>query len=62
MKLLEAKTSNAVAVEDSIHGFKSATSAGLKCIIIKNSFMSVSDFSGAEEIIDSITDLPKILL
>lgn len=51
----------AVAVEDSARGLKSAVAAGLDCIVIRHSFTATQNFSGAKLMVDSIRDLPGVL-
>ena len=61
MKLMNVESSSAVAVEDSFHGVTAALTAGLKCIVVRNDFMSGAGIEGVETIVDSIRDLPKTL-
>jgi HAD superfamily hydrolase (TIGR01509 family) len=56
-----ADPAEAVAVEDSARGLKSAIAAGLDCIIIRHPFTATQDFSGAKRMVDSIRDLPEAL-
>lgn len=51
----------AVAVEDSARGLKSALAAGLECIVIRHPFTAAQDFSGATLMVDSIRDIPDAL-
>ena len=48
----------ALAIEDSSRGLVSASSAGLRCAIVRNDFTEVQDFSGAWCVLDSIQELP----
>ncbi len=57
LKRFGADTSEAVVIEDSGRGLKSALAAGIDCIIVKNDFTSLHDFSKATRITDTITDL-----
>ena len=56
-----ADPGEAVAVEDSARGLKSAISAGLDCIVIRHPFTAAQNFSGARLMVDSIRDLPGVL-
>jgi HAD superfamily hydrolase (TIGR01509 family) len=56
-----ADAREAVAIEDSARGLKSAIAAGLDCIIIRHPFTATQDFSGAWRIVDSIRDVPVAL-
>lgn len=56
-----ADPAEAVAVEDSARGLKSAVAAGLDCIVIRHPFTATQDFSGAHQLVDSIRDLPGAL-
>jgi HAD superfamily hydrolase (TIGR01509 family) len=51
----------AVAVEDSARGLKSAVSAGIDCIIVENEFTHTHDFSVAAAKVGSIRDLTILL-
>lgn len=62
MRLFKANPDECVVVEDSARGLKSAVSADIDCIIIKNEFTKNHDFSGAKNIINKISELPKLLL
>lgn len=56
-----ADPADAVAIEDSARGLKSALAAGLDCIVIRHPFTAAQDFSGAWRIVDSIRDVPAAL-
>jgi HAD superfamily hydrolase (TIGR01509 family) len=56
-----ADPAEAVAVEDSARGLKSAIAAGLDCIVIRHPFTAAQNFSGAKLMVDSIRDLPGVL-
>lgn len=56
-----AKPEEAVVVEDSARGLKSAVAAGIDCLIIRHPFTAAQDFTGACGFVDSISELPKIL-
>ena len=53
-----ASPAEAVAVEDSERGLKSAIAAGLDCIIVRHPFTAAQNFSGACRIVESIRDVP----
>ena len=61
MELLGATAARSVAVEDSRRGLTSATTAGLRCFIVRSEFMTRSDFDGAHAVLDHIRDLPPAL-
>lgn len=50
-----------IIVEDSERGLKAAIAAGIKCYVIPTELTKNSDFSGAESILNSISELPDIL-
>ena len=50
----------AVAVEDSRNGLVAATAAGLRCVVVRNSYTAAQDFSGADLVVDEFTD-PALL-
>lgn len=56
-----AAPAEAVAIEDSARGLKSALAAGVDCIVIRHPFTAAQDFSGAWRIVDSIRDVPAAL-
>lgn len=56
-----AAASEAVAIEDSARGLRSARAAGVDCIVIRHPFTASQDFSGARTIVDSIRDVPRAL-
>ena len=56
-----AKPHEAIVIEDSSRGLKSAVAADLECIIVHNPFTAKQDFSSAKQIIGSIKELPSIL-
>ena len=61
LKKFNAQPEEALVIEDSARGLAAALAAGLKCVIIRNSFTAADDFSGASHVIDSIRDLPQVL-
>ena len=56
-----AQPSQALAVEDSARGLRSACAAGIPCVAIRTPFTASDDFTGAFRIVDSIRDLPSLL-
>jgi HAD superfamily hydrolase (TIGR01509 family) len=56
-----APPSEALAIEDSSRGLRSAIAAGVDCVIIRNAFTATQDFSGAHSILDSVRELPLLL-
>jgi len=52
---------DAIVVEDSQRGLRSAVAAGIECVIVKNDFTSLHDFSTATHRIDSLSELEKLL-
>ena len=51
----------ALIIEDSERGLRSAVAADIDCAIVKNHFTQTHDFSAATYRIDRLTDLPKLL-
>jgi HAD superfamily hydrolase (TIGR01509 family) len=51
----------AVVIEDTERGLRSAAAAGIDCIIIRNDFTRRHDFSRAARVLESITELPDAL-
>jgi len=56
-----AKPGEAVVIEDSARGLKSALAAGIDCVIIRHPFTAAQDFTGACGFVDSIGELPSML-
>ena len=52
----------ALVIEDSGRGLKSAVAAGIDCIIVENAFTSTHDFASAKMILKSLSELIKILI
>ncbi len=48
---------NCVAVEDTVIGVESAKGAGLKCVAIPNKFVAMHDFSMADLVVKSFSEL-----
>lgn len=51
----------AVVVEDSERGLRSAIAAGIDCILIRNEFTAAQDLSGAAFYVDSFRELPEAI-
>ncbi|MDR3628161.1 MAG: HAD family phosphatase [Ignavibacteriaceae bacterium] len=51
-----------IAVEDSERGLKAALSAGIGCYVIPTQLTCDSDFTGAEKILNNVSELTGILL
>lgn len=58
---LGASCREVMALEDSARGLRSAQAAGVRCIVIKNTFTALQDFKGAFRMIESATELPAVL-
>ncbi len=52
----------ALVIEDSGRGLKSAVAAGIDCIIVENAFTSTHDFTSAKMVLKSLSELIKILI
>ena len=57
-----AEPAEAVVIEDSGRGLRSAVAAGIECIIVENEFTKSHDFSKAALVLKSISELPKLFL
>lgn len=62
IKKLGVKAENALALEDSGRGVESAKRAGCKCIAMPNHFTEQDDFSKADLIVKSLTEIDKKIL
>ncbi len=56
-----ATPEQAVVVEDSERGLRSAVAAGIDCVVVKNDFVAGQDFSAARHRIESLSELPALL-
>jgi HAD superfamily hydrolase (TIGR01509 family) len=56
-----ADREEAVVVEDSERGLRSAVAAGIDCIVVKNAFVEGQDFGMASYQIDNLSELPRLL-
>jgi HAD superfamily hydrolase (TIGR01509 family) len=61
LQLFGAEKHEAVVVEDSQRGLRSALDAGIDCIIVDNHFTASHDFTGATERIKTLHELEKLL-
>lgn len=57
----DARAEDAVVIEDSERGLRSAVAASIDCIVVKNDFVRGQDLSAATYCIDSLSDLPELL-
>lgn len=62
LKRANCKASEAVVIEDSLRGLLAAKAAGLECWMIPNELTSFQDFSQADRIFNSITEVRSALL
>jgi HAD superfamily hydrolase (TIGR01509 family) len=56
-----AVAKEAVAIEDSARGLRSAIAAGVDCVVVCNAFTASQDFSGAWRMLHAILELPGVL-
>jgi HAD superfamily hydrolase (TIGR01509 family) len=56
-----APPDQALVVEDSARGLRSALAAGIDCAIVHHEFTSTQDFSGARHRIQTLAELPDII-
>jgi HAD superfamily hydrolase (TIGR01509 family) len=61
LALFGGKKDEAVVVEDSQRGLRSAVSAGIDCVVVHNAFTLLHDFSGATHRIKTLQELEKLL-
>ena len=50
-----------VAIEDSERGLESARRAGVRCIVVPTALTGGSAFTGADQVLGSVRDLPAVL-
>lgn len=55
------KADECLVIEDSPRGLRAALAAGLRCIVIRNTFCREYDFPGASHIIEHYEDLVELL-
>ncbi|MFW6092435.1 MAG: HAD family hydrolase [Pseudomonadota bacterium] len=56
-----AAPDQALVVEDSERGLRSALAAGIDCVVVDNDFVAGQDFTGARARIESLDALPELL-
>ena len=56
-----ASKDECIAIEDSERGLQAATEAGIRCIVIPTALTRGGDFSRAYCVLDSVTEVPRIL-
>ncbi|MEA1919228.1 MAG: HAD family hydrolase [Campylobacterota bacterium] len=61
LEKFNAKKEEAIVVEDSQRGLRSAVAAGIECVIVKNDFTASHDFTTATHRIDTLQELKSIL-
>jgi HAD superfamily hydrolase (TIGR01509 family) len=61
LQRFQAQPQEALVVEDSERGLRSALAAGIDCVIVANDFVRGQDFSGATACIESLAELPALL-
>jgi HAD superfamily hydrolase (TIGR01509 family) len=61
LRRFKAVAKEAVVVEDSARGLKSAVAAGIDCIVVANAFTASHDLSAAGMKIDGFAELPAAL-
>lgn len=58
---LNVESSSCLVIEDSMHGVKAAKSAGMKCIGFKSPNSLNQDLSLADEVVDSIISITRLI-
>jgi len=61
LELFGGEKHEAIVVEDSQRGLRSAFNAGIECVIVDNPFTSAHDFSDATHRIRNLSELEKLL-
>ena len=61
LDLFGARPQEALALEDSARGLKSACRAGLECLVVRTPFTASQDFTMAWRVVDSINQVPALL-
>lgn len=61
MNRFGAISKDCIIIEDSRRGLNAALAAQIDCIIVRNSFTSNSNFTGAYKVLDSLVELPSVL-
>jgi HAD superfamily hydrolase (TIGR01509 family) len=57
----DAVAAEAVVVEDSERGLRSARAAGIDCVVVESAFVNGQDFAAATARIGSLAELPALL-
>lgn len=57
-----ARPDQAIVIEDSARGLHSALEAGVDCLVVRSPFTASQDFTGAWRVVDSISQVPEILI
>jgi HAD superfamily hydrolase (TIGR01509 family) len=61
LELFNGEKHEAIVVEDSQRGLRSAFDAGIECVIVDNPFTSAHDFSDATHRIKTLSELEQLL-
>lgn len=61
LERFDAQPHEAIVIEDSERGLRSAVAAGIDCVVIESAFTKSQDFSRAHCVLHSIRDLPALL-
>ena len=56
-----AEPHQAIVVEDSERGLRSAVAAGIDCVVVESEFVQGQDFSAATHRIETLAELPELL-
>jgi len=59
---LGAEPHETIAIEDSTRGLKSARAAGIPCVVIRSSLTASEEFPEAWRVVDSISEIPRVLV
>jgi HAD superfamily hydrolase (TIGR01509 family) len=62
LERFDAQPDEAIVIEDSERGLRSAVAAGIECVVIENAFTKSQDFSQAKCVLKSIHELPALLI
>lgn len=61
VELLGASVDECIAIEDSPRGLAAAKAAGLRCAVVRSSFMTAAVFDGAEIVLDHLSEFEGFL-
>lgn len=61
LKRLDAHADEAIVVEDSERGLRSAIAAGIDCVVVDNDFVRGQTFTGATARVPSLAQMPDLL-